>query len=56
VFKIEVLTTPDGRTYKWKFLRPTGGKPYEFKTEKEAKDMIKWLYPFADENTVRVAN
>ncbi len=29
----------------WKSVRPTKGKPYEYKTHKEAFNMMKMCYP-----------
>lgn len=54
MFRIEILTTPDGRAYNWKYLHPTNGKPYEYNTRREAQDVIDMCYPMSNENTVRV--
>ena len=38
----------------WQWVHPTGGQPYRYDTEKEARDMLEMCYPMENSRTVRV--
>jgi len=40
--KYEMQIKMDG---KWSSIRPTGGSPYQYDTEREARRMLKMCYP-----------
>lgn len=38
----------------WQWVRPTGGQPYRYNSEKEALQMLQSCYPMENSRTVRV--
>ena len=55
MFNIEVKSFDhESQSYIWKALRPSGGDPYQWKTESKARMVLKSLYEIQHEDRVRV--
>ena len=53
--KIEKTDKATGRKYQaWSSVRPTGGTPYRYKTEREAREMLGICYGEVDPECTRV--